>query len=87
MEAVLDSPAVKGQTIDVGKIKELRLAAGLTMARASEAAGIPGGAPAWADIESGRRGGMKFGTLLAVSDAIGCDVRDLITPPKRKSPK
>jgi transcriptional regulator with XRE-family HTH domain len=81
MRAVLDSPVVAGQRIDLEKIRSLRDELGLGQAEAAGKAGIPGGASAWSDIENGRRANMKFETLARIADTLGCDVRDLITDP------
>jgi transcriptional regulator with XRE-family HTH domain len=86
MTAVLEF-GLMGQELDVDKIRERRKSFGLSQTEAAEKAGIPGGAAAWHDIESGRRVNVKIETLVKIATALKCDARDLITAPAKSKRK
>ena len=73
-----------GQELDREKMKSLRETAGMNQVDAAGAAGIPGGASAWSDIENGRRANVTLDTLSKIAKALGCDARDLIKPPAKR---
>lgn len=60
------------------RIKELRLAAGLTQVQAAERAGWS--QRMWSHVERGPLDQHKLGTLRRAAAAIGCDVRLYLSP-------
>ena len=66
--------------LNLGAMKTLREAKGLTLSQAAEAAGL-GGPSRWRDIESGRRQNVTLETLARIADALGVEPSDLLLPP------
>ena len=79
MNPLLES-APMGQELNRNKMRELRTRLGLTQTEAAAAAGFPGGASQWSDVENGRRANVTLDTLDRIAAALRCDARDLITP-------
>lgn len=65
-------------TVDFGKIKQLRLKAGLNQTQAAKRAGWKT-QQQWADFESGQRKNPRLSTIVAAARVLGCKVQDLMT--------
>jgi transcriptional regulator with XRE-family HTH domain len=63
--------------LDTKKVRDLRLAAGLTLAKAAKLAGLPG-PQTWSDMEQGRRSNLTLRTLDRIAKALGVSARDLL---------
>jgi transcriptional regulator with XRE-family HTH domain len=68
------------QVFDHKRMRELREAADLTQAQASARAKMS--VSRWSDIESGARTNVTVETMGRVAKALGCNARDLLTPPE-----
>lgn len=83
IEAALESPAML--KLDVVKMKEIRIAAGITQVIAAKRAKLL--ITRWNDVESGRRSNVTLETLGVIAKALDCDPRDLIIEkPRRPRP-
>ena len=69
---------VIGMSLDVQKIKQLRLKAGLSQADAANRAGIKGGRQGWYNIESGRQSNPTLQTLERIARVLGVTVPALL---------
>jgi transcriptional regulator with XRE-family HTH domain len=83
MGTVIESGPMS-QVLDRDGMKDRRKALGLNQTKAAQAAGFPGGASQWSDIENGRKGNVTLDTLSKIAAALQCDARDLITPAEPK---
>lgn len=65
--------------LDVDKLRELRIAAELSMAKAAEKAGL-GTRQRWQAIESGGATNINLATLEAIARAVGAKPAELLKP-------
>lgn len=85
IKSLADTPALRlnraAAVIIGGRIRQRRLASGLSLADLCIKAGLPAASPKarMREIEVGhRKEGMRIGTLYAIAGALNCEVSDLM---------